>query len=65
MSETLSSADSGDNQIGICTCKLCGKTWFPRKTGRPKRCPSCRSEFWDRPDDRQKKRTPKRLRKQK
>jgi len=62
MSETLSSADEAGTLVAVRSCQICGHTWIPRKAGTPKRCPSCKSEYWDRPDARKKKRTPKRLR---
>lgn len=28
-------------------CKRCGWSWLPRMEGKPKRCPRCRSVYWD------------------
>ena len=33
--------------IGV-TCLRCGHEWL-RRTGRPKKCPKCRSAYWDTP----------------
>lgn len=29
-------------------CKVCQHDWFPRMEGKPKVCPKCGSEYWDR-----------------
>src|SRR5687767_6595437 len=29
------------------TCQRCGKTWWPRQSTRPARCPRCKSPYWD------------------
>lgn len=46
-------------QVPHCTCQHCrdkgtGKpfTWIPRKEGRPKECPQCKSRNWDKPPQR-------------
>ena len=31
------------------TCLRCGKAWWPRSQSKPKRCPRCKSPYWDRP----------------
>lgn len=31
-----------------CKCGVCGHKWKPRKPGRPVRCGSCKSPYWDR-----------------
>jgi len=31
------------------TCFRCGKGWWPRCLSKPKRCPQCKSPYWDRP----------------
>ena len=28
-------------------CKRCGYDWVPRKDGRPRCCPCCKSPRWD------------------
>jgi hypothetical protein len=38
------------------TCLRCGKAWWPRSQSKPKRCPQCKSPYWDRP--RQEKHSP-------
>lgn len=35
--------------VTVVTCKRCGKEWVPRKPEWPRRCPACRSPYWDRP----------------
>jgi len=31
-------------------CLRCGYEWLPRKKkGKPRVCPHCRSEYWDKP----------------
>lgn len=27
-------------------CRGCDYAWFPKKPGKPERCPSCRSRKW-------------------
>ena len=29
------------------TCQRCGKTWWPRQSTKPARCPACKSPYWD------------------
>ena len=29
------------------TCLRCGIPWLPRKAGKPKACPNCKSRKWD------------------
>src|SRR5688572_9460417 len=29
-------------------CKVCEHNWFPRSENKPKVCPKCGSEYWDR-----------------
>ena len=29
------------------TCQRCGKTWWPRQSTKPARCPCCKSPYWD------------------
>ena len=29
------------------TCQRCGKTWWPRQSTKPARCPRCKSPYWD------------------
>jgi len=29
------------------TCQRCGKTWWPRQSTKPARCPLCKSPYWD------------------
>lgn len=31
------------------TCLRCGHTWWPRKPGRPRVCPTCKNPWWDKP----------------
>ena len=31
------------------TCLRCGKVWWPRGLSKPKRCPRCKTPYWDRP----------------
>ena len=31
------------------TCLRCGKRWWPRLPHKPKRCPACKSPYWNRP----------------
>ena len=31
------------------TCQRCGKTWWPRQSTKPARCPRCKTPYWDRP----------------
>ena len=31
------------------TCQRCGKTWWPRQSAKPARCPRCKSPYWDKP----------------
>ena len=31
------------------TCQRCGKTWWPRQSDKPVRCPRCKSPYWDKP----------------
>ena len=28
-------------------CQRCGKTWWPRQSTKPARCPCCKSPYWD------------------
>ena len=28
-------------------CQRCGKTWWPRQSTKPARCPRCKSPYWD------------------
>jgi len=28
-------------------CKRCKKKWFPRKPGKPKMCPQCKTLLWN------------------
>lgn len=28
-------------------CQRCGKTWWPRQSSKPARCPCCKSPYWD------------------
>src|SRR5262252_3588482 len=37
------------NVIRLHNCKRCGKTWFPRRPGAPKICPTCKTTHWDTP----------------
>jgi len=30
-------------------CNRCGHVWLPRTFGDPKRCPKCKSPYWNRP----------------
>jgi predicted Zn-ribbon and HTH transcriptional regulator len=30
------------------TCMRCGWGWWPKKPGKPRVCPSCKSPYWDR-----------------
>jgi predicted Zn-ribbon and HTH transcriptional regulator len=29
------------------TCNRCGHAWFPQAPGEPRRCPRCRSPYWN------------------
>ena len=31
------------------TCSRCGRNWWPGILTKPKRCPRCKSPYWDRP----------------
>ena len=31
------------------SCTKCPHTWFPRTPKKPKVCPKCKSESWDKP----------------
>ncbi len=39
-------------------CYRCGKAWWPRSPSKPKRCPRCKTSYWDQPR-REKDRRPK------
>ena len=28
-------------------CNRCNHEWYPRRSGEPKTCPSCKSPYWD------------------
>ena len=28
-------------------CERCGYDWFPRDSGEPKKCPACKSPYWN------------------
>lgn len=28
-------------------CNRCGRTWYPRKPEKPKRCGRCKSPYWN------------------
>lgn len=32
-------------------CKKCGRVWVPREA-KPKKCPTCKNEHWDKPYER-------------
>ena len=34
-------------RVREATCGRCGCKWFPRKPGRPTKCPSCHDPRWD------------------
>ena len=37
-------------KLPTLTCTRCGATWHPRTEGKPpKRCPKCRTPYWDTP----------------
>jgi len=40
------------------TCLRCSKAWWPRYLRKPKRCPRCKSPYWDRPRQVKQPRTP-------
>lgn len=35
--------------LPVLTCLRCGTEWTPRKAEHPRRCPKCRSPYWDKP----------------
>lgn len=37
-------------EVVVCFCERCPHHWTQRKKeGKPKRCPKCKSPYWDRP----------------
>jgi hypothetical protein len=40
------------------SCFRCGRAWWPRCLRKPKRCPRCKSPYWDRPRQVKEPRTP-------
>jgi len=32
-----------------CSCLRCGHHWYPRAETTPRRCPKCKSVYWDVP----------------
>ena len=40
-----------DKVIYKRVCMRCGHTWYPRSLGHPKTCPSCKSVYWNNPED--------------
>lgn len=38
-----------DVVVTQCECRTCHHKWYPRKPGRPKTCPKCRTCYWDEP----------------
>ena len=54
----LASEKAGVKGLQNQACYRCGKTWWPRTPSKPKRCPRCKTPYWDRPR-REKDQTPK------
>ena len=34
-------------KVKALRCRQCGHTWQTRKKGKPGKCPSCQSTYWD------------------
>lgn len=39
-------------------CERCGHEWLPRGVRVPIICPSCKTPYWDRPRERERRRRP-------
>src|SRR5215472_3275329 len=33
--------------IRLHKCLQCGKTWYPRRPGTPRICPTCKTTYWN------------------
>lgn len=41
---------NSDMELPSFACLRCGHTWIPRRVDKPRRCPKCKTPYWDTPN---------------